>query len=86
MLLMGCSKKLYNVLGGYKCYYIQNVIKVFTKKPIFLKFFCALLQMKGFCPLKPVDFLCTMSNAIIRNKKHAQKTALKCFKKNIEKF
>ena len=37
---MGCSKKLYNVLGGYKCYYIHFLPKVFTKLHFFEILLC----------------------------------------------
>ena len=32
LLLMGCSKKLYNVLGGYEYYYIRSLSKSVHKQ------------------------------------------------------
>ena len=41
LLLIGCSKKLYNVLGGYNYYYTYPHLKVCIKINFFLRFFCA---------------------------------------------
>ena len=41
LLLMGCSKKLYNVLGGLQVYYSKSTWEVYPKIKLFYIIFCA---------------------------------------------